>query len=278
VIFALLNACAVALNSLAAATAARRVSVSAVLVVAAPVSLIIALIFLVVDPSPPSERGILVGVAAGLMGGCGILMSYRALSIGPVGMASAVTACVAVVVVSGVGFATEGGITFTRVGAIALCLVAMVLVTYRRHPDPIRVQAIALAFGAGVIFGLFSLLLNATEPSDGWWPVVMVRSSVVVVATGYFLFQRVSRAGHSPLPGRSLWWLLPIFAGAIDTLGNVLLIVALRRTELAVVAVVVSIIPALTAVLGRVVLKEHLTRMQVVGIAVAVLALAAIAL
>jgi drug/metabolite transporter (DMT)-like permease len=182
------------------------------------------------------------------------------------------------VVVSGVGFATEGGITVTRVGAILLCILAMVLVTYRRHTDPIRVHAIALAFGAGVIFGLFSLLLNATEPADGWWPVVMVRSSVVVVATGYFLIQRRLGAGYSRLPGRSIWLLLPLSAGAIDTLGTILLIVALRRTELAVVAVVVSIIPALTALLGRIVLKEHLTRLQVVGIGVAVLALAAIGL
>jgi len=278
VIFALLNACAVALNSLAAATAARRVSVSAVLAVAAPVSLITALILLAAQPSPPSTRGIVLGIIAGLVGGVGILMSYKALAIGPVGMASAVTACVAVVVVSGVGFATEGGITLSRMGAIGLCLVAMVLVTYRKNLDPVRIKAVLLAVGAGVIFGTFSLVLNATEASDGWWPVVMVRVCVVAVATGFFLIARKLRPGSAGLPGRSLWWFLPLFAGAIDTVGNVLLIVALQTADLAVVAVVVSVIPAFTAILGRVVLREHLTRMQVVGIGVAVLALAAISL
>jgi len=277
VIFALLNACAVALNSLAAAAAGRRAAVGAVLLVAAPTSLVVALLFLALDPSVPQARGIIIGLAGGLTGGFGILMSYRALAIGPIGMVSAITACVSVVVVSMVGFVTQGEASLFRVLAVVLCMVAVVLVTYRRHSDRVALQAIGLALGAGVITASFSLLMNATEPEDGWWPLVMVRCSVAVLAVGFFLAQRRFSKGFTGLPAMGAWWLLPVFAGTVDTLGNVLLISALRVADLAVVAVIVSVVPALAALLARIVLKEHLSALQVLGIGVAVVALAAVA-
>ena len=277
-IFALFNAFAVALNSLAAAAAARRTSVGVVLVVAAPTSLAVALAFLALNPSLPQARGIVLGLVAGLTGGLGILMSYRALAIGPVGMVSAITACVSVVVVSVVGFITQGVASLSRVLAVVLCLVAVFLVTYRRNSDRIAAQAIGLALGAGVILASFSLFMNATEPSDGWWPLVMVRCSVVGVAAGFFLAQRRFSPRSTYLPTRGVWWLLPIVAGTVDTFGNVFLIYALRFADLATVAVIVSVVPALAAFLARIVLKESLSALQVTGIGVAVVALAAVAL
>lgn len=70
----------------------------------------------------------------------------------------------------------------------------------------------------------------------------------------------------------------PLAAGGMDVLGNILLIIALRVEDLAVVAIITSMTPALTAVLGWLVLSEKLSRIQLLGLAVSVAALAVTAL
>jgi drug/metabolite transporter (DMT)-like permease len=277
-IFALLNALAVGLNGLAGGFASRKLGVPLVLAVAAPVSLVLALGALALEPSAPTMRGVVVGLVAGLTGGFGILMSYRALAIGPIGIASAVTGCTALTVASLWGFATQGGVSASRVLAVILCLLAVGMVSYRRTAGSLQLAATLLAIGAGVIFGFFQILMNATDESDGWWPLVMVRAGVVVIAWG-FLVQQMRTRGLPERAGISRWvWVVPGIAGTMDSLGNILLIMALRVEDLAVVAVVTALTPAITAVLGWLVLSERLTRGQLVGLGVSVAALALAAL
>ncbi|OWY61185.1 hypothetical protein B7486_65135, partial [cyanobacterium TDX16] len=62
--------------------------------------------------------------------------------------------------------------------------------------------------------------------------------------------------------------LLPLLAavGVFDMLANVFIVLAFRHGLLSVVAVVSSLYPAMTVVLARTVLHEHLRRIQVVGL------------
>lgn len=273
-ILALLSALAVAVNGLAGGFASRKIGVVLVLAIAAPVSLVVAVLALAVESNVPTARGILLGLAAGLSGGFGILMSYRALQIGPIGIASAITACTAVTVASVWGLATQGGVSVLRVFAIILCLFAIGLVSYRRNAGKLQLSASLFAIAAGVVFGFFQILMNATDESDGWWPLVMVRAGVWVIAWG-FLFYYLSSRGRPSLGGIPPWvWAVPAVAGTMDALGNVFLILALRVEELAVVAIMTSVTPAVTAVLGWLVLAEKLSRMQLVGLGTAIVALA----
>ena len=76
------------------------------------------------------------------------------------------------------------------------------------------------------------------------------------------------------LPGRLAW--LVIGGGALDMLANVLYLLATRHGSLAVAVTLVSLYPASTVLLARVVLKERLSGLQVAGMAGALLAVALI--
>lgn len=277
-IFALFNALAVALNGLAGGYASRRLGVALVLAVAAPFSLIVALAALALEAHPLSFGGIVIGLIAGVSGGLGILMSYRALAIGPIGIAGAITACTAVIVATFAGFISQGGVTASRVLAVVLCLVAVALVSHRKRVTTLQLSGFALATGAGVIFGFFQVLMSATNETDGWWPLVMVRTGVTLVAWTFLAHQWEARAKPAVSSVPRWVWMAPLAAGGMDVLGNILLIIALRVEDLAVVAIITSMTPALTAVLGWLVLSEKLSRLQLLGLAVSVAALAVTAL
>ena len=277
-IFALLSALAVALNGLAGGYASRKLGVALVLAVAAPVSLLVAVGTLSAEPSPLGFRSVLLGLIAGISGGFGILMSYRALQIGPIGIAAAITSCTAVTVASAWGLATEGGASAGRLLAILLCLIAIGFVSYRKSTTKLQISATLFALGAGVIFGSFQVLMNATEETDGWWPLVMVRAGVTVIAWGFLAHHVLSRGRPATLKLAPWGWGIPALAGTMDALGNVFLILALRVEDLAVVAVVTSIAPAATALLGWLVLSERLSRIQVFGLAISIGALTLAAL
>ena len=65
-----------------------------------------------------------------------------------------------------------------------------------------------------------------------------------------------------------------IWAGALEALASVLLILALRRGPLAVAGVLASLYPVSTVLLAAMLLRERLLRVQWVGVGLALIAVA----
>jgi len=84
--------------------------------------------------------------------------------------------------------------------------------------------------------------------------------AAIVVATG----------ASFRLP-RGLGWLV-IGGGVLDMLANVLYLLATRYGSLAIAVTLVSLYPASTVLLARVVLRERLSRLQLIGMAGALVA------
>lgn len=71
---------------------------------------------------------------------------------------------------------------------------------------------------------------------------------------------------------------LPALAGALEAVANLALILALRTGDLILVAVLAPVAPVVTAIIGRVFLRESLNPVQIVGLAVAMAAIVSAAL
>jgi drug/metabolite transporter (DMT)-like permease len=132
--------------------------------------------------------------------------------------------------------------------------------------------ALVLGLGAAFSFGLFFIFLGAGADVAGgssFWTVAGARGSSVPLL---FLLLLGGTRGIG-WPGRHLG--MVALGGVLDTLANLLFVLAAERGPLGIVSILGSLYPVATVLLGRLVLDERLTRPQWGGVA---LALAGVAL
>ena len=219
----------------------------------------------------PSTRDLGLGVLAGLVGLGGVQLLYRGLGAGRMSVVAPVTAVGAAFVPFVVGVLGDEGLPLTRMAGAAAALLGVALVSRTAgdaHGDPTTARVdpgaeLALGIGAGLAFGVVFVLLSRIGASAGLWPVLVQRCASVPAAL------IVCRAlGRSPQVGRAdLWLIAP--AGACDAAANALFVVASREGALSVVGVISSLYPAATVLLAAGVLKERISRPQVLGLALA---------
>jgi drug/metabolite transporter (DMT)-like permease len=256
--------------------ASRRSPALTVVVVSQAIGTVILLITLAIlrDPVPGADvflRGALAGVAAG----AGVTLLYRGLSIGQMSVVAPITAAGAACVPLAVGLVRGERPGVLALFGAAIALVSIVLVSAAPGSAETKPRA-GLAPGlieavlAGLGFGLFFIALDGTGPQDGLWPLLGARSSLVVCV----LAALVTRTSLRPAAGQMPSLLL---LGLLDQAATVLFILATRQGLLSLVAVLVSLYPASTVLLARVVLRERLSRLQLSGVACAAVGVVLIA-
>ena len=273
---ALLSAVAYGAADFTGGFASRRAPMFSVVTIsqfAGLVSLLVALPFL--GPASPYAADYAWGAASGIAGGFGVGLLYRALAIGTMGVVAPTTSVCAVIIPVLTDVLRGQHPPMLVSAGIVLAVVAIVLLGQESaHPDhPVsRPPQYGLpsgmwhALASGVAIGFFFLLLANARSEAGLWPLVAARVAgiplfaVIVVATG----------ASFRLP-RPLAWIV-IGGGALDMLANVLYLLATRYGSLAVAVTLCSLYPASTVALARVVLKERLSRLQVLGMAGALVA------
>ena len=86
------------------------------------------------------------------------------------------------------------------------------------------------------------------------------------------------RTGAGWASAGSFPWGLAVAAGGLDALANAVFQLAAQRGLLAIVAVIGSLYPAATLLLARFLLHERISRVQLIGVALALAAAATLAL
>ncbi|MFZ0704770.1 MAG: DMT family transporter [Candidatus Korobacteraceae bacterium] len=219
--------------------------------------------------SVPPRIDLLWGAIAGLTGAFGIAALYKALAVGRMGIIAPVAGVITATLPVLVGIATLGLPPAIQLVGFALALVSIWLVARPDgHIDTHR--GLGLAVIAGICFGLFLVSGKQAGLHTVFWPMVAARAaSVIVMGAISLLFVSDARPLRPAI--------LPILlCGLLDSVGNALFIAATRHGRLDVAAVLSSLYPASTVILAWLVLKERVSRMQGLGIAGALVAIALI--
>lgn len=116
---------------------------------------------------------------------------------------------------------------------------------------------------AGAGFGVLFIGLNRAGSGSDLWPAVIAQ----VAGLAFVGLIGVAR-GQFRLPARRASW-LAVLTGVIGAAGTLCFFVATHEGLLAVTAVITSLYPASTIVLARLLLGERITRIRIVGLALA---------
>ncbi|HLJ67237.1 MAG TPA: EamA family transporter [Chloroflexota bacterium] len=214
----------------------------------------------------PVPSSIAWGAAAGLFGGSALIFFYRGLAVGAMSIVAPVSACGAAVPVL---FAIATGhipsvVTLVGIGTI---MTAIVLVSLHGdasvHPAGRPHLSLALALLAALGFGMFYVFAHQGSLGSGgspFWTIAGARGGSLLTVLAILL---VGRQRASWPAGR-----MPLVAGVgvADTTANVLFAYASIQGNLGVAAVLGSLYPVATVLLGRVVLGERLPALQQLAI------------
>ena len=257
---------------------AKRLTTVTVLFVSQAVGLAVAGVLVIsLRDAPPAAHVFVLSAAAGVVGIMALGLLFRGLALGRMSVVAPLSA-----IGGGVLPVAWGLIRGERPSALALAgvgiaLIAVVIVGRGAEHDPTRAMSprseVLSGSGAGLGFGVVFILLSeaATTSGSGMWPIFIARcaSVPVLAAVGIALgrFSRVERSDVAPVVG----------AGLFDVGANALILVAVRRGLISLVAPVAALYPAMTVVLARLVLEERIGRQRLAGLALGVLGLALIA-
>jgi drug/metabolite transporter (DMT)-like permease len=206
------------------------------------------------------------GGAAGICGAVGLVLLYRSLASGTMSVAAPVSALVAAALPVLVGFFMDGLVGWLTLGGFLLALIAVWLISGGVGMK-FDLHSFFMPVVAGVAFGAFFVFIHFASSVSTLWPLVAVR---IVSVTSLFLFSLITRQQWTP--ARESW--LPIFLSSIlDTAGNAFYILSAQTGRMDVAAVLGSLYPGSTVVLAYFILKERVSRWQMVGILAALVAI-----
>src|SRR5436853_5020182 len=214
-----------------------------------------------------SQHGL--GNRGGLCGGAALAIFYRALAIGKMGLAAPLTAVIAAVIPTLFGMITEGVPSKPQMAGFILAGISIWLIS--RSEDHTRPEGLGLAVLAAIGFaGFFLCAKQAGQGSALWMAAISRGASLLLTAAIVFL-------GRQPREINLRSAVLGSIAGFLDSSGTALFIRASQTGRLDAAVVISSLYPAITVLLARFVLHEHLSRWKLVGMVAALAAVALIA-
>ena len=298
VIFGLLAAATWGAADFAGGLATRRAPPSRVVFIAHGVSLMLLLAASLLYPAQLPAWALVGGLLSGIAGGVALMLFYEALALGVMGLSAALAGLLTAVLPVLLAARTEGAPGMPQVAGFALAAVAIVLIAYAPAVPGAGTSRRALAFStlAGAGFGLQLIWLHAAvaagQPSGARTPAfapvlhALMLSRLGGTATALLAALLARARGRSRLlppatePSIAAWLSLPALAalaGLLDTAGNGLYMLSSLGGRLDVAAVLSSLYPGGTILLAALFLRERATRLQAIGMGLALGAVALIA-
>ncbi|MFJ2587696.1 EamA family transporter [Streptomyces sp. NPDC087538] len=253
---------------------ARKAHVLRTVMIAAPASLAVELLLWPVLGASFSLGALGWGAASGVVSAAAFALLYRTLAIGPMNVLSPVTALVSAALPVCVGLFQGEHLGAAGLVGLPLALFAVVLVSAGHGAGVVRPSrtALLLALGAGSAIALQLIFLHQAPSDSGVAPLIIGRavSSAVTLAVAGLMYRKLG-------PERPAY-AMSAAAGVLDSMANLMFLLAVRSGDLTVVAVITALYPAGTVLLARGVLAERIHRGQLVGLGTAAVAVGLLAL
>lgn len=226
----------------------------------------------ILQPSAPAGSTILLGAIGGVFGGLGLAALYRGLSLGAMGLVSAVSGVGGVLIPLSVGLLLWGtAVHPVQLVGVALALAAVAAASGATTRGVDR-DALLLAMVAALGFGLWFVFLDRAAAHDQQlWALVAARGSAALVIGGTALV-RSDRSGlRGVLP-------LLVLAGLMDVTANAMVVLAFATIPVGIAAALSGTYPLATMLLARTLLGEALPRLGLVAVVLAVAGIVLISL
>ena len=247
----------------AGALAARRAGALVVVAGAHGIGLVALLLAAaVIRPPMPGAGSLGLGLAGGVAGAVGLAALYRGMSLGSMGLVTALAGAGSLAIPL-----VAGAVLGARIGPLQLvgvgCAAAAAVAASGASRSEVGRLALLLAGAAAVAFGAWYVLIDlAARAGDPMWALVFSRASSSIL-TGLAAVGRVDR---SRFPLR-----IVVVAGLFDVGGNALYVIARDSLPVGLAAALVGMYPVVTMLLARAVLGERLPRLGQLGVALALL-------
>ena len=255
-----------------ASTRARTVAV----LVTVQVCALIGAVAVAVIAGGDAHRGDLaLGALGGVLNVTALGCLYQGLAIGRAGVVAPMAAVVGAVIPVVWGLASGENPANAALVGVVLAVVAAGLISVERgeHPtvDSGGRSALVLALAAGIGFGFSFVCYGNTRDASEFWPVFSGRVAAVLAVVTVALVLRISPVLPDAARAQA------VVAGFLDVGATALLLVAVRNGLFATVAPVAALAPAFTVGHAWWYLQERPTRVQLMGLVVALAGLVLIA-
>lgn len=220
----------------------------------------------------PAMSSLLLAGFAGICGVTGLMAFYRGLASGNMSVVAPAAAAVSAALPVLAALFLEGWPSYWQMAGFAVALVAVWLLAQDSTTFRIDFKTLLLPLIAGSGFGLFFIFFGLASTESVFWPLLAARfTSILLLFIVVLLRRRESLPALSQMP-------LIVLAGLFDTGGNAFFALSAQIGRLDISAVLSSLYPATTVLLAALILKERIEFRQRVGLALAVVAMALIAL
>ncbi|MBS1842775.1 MAG: DMT family transporter [Actinobacteria bacterium] len=271
ILFALVTALGFGAGDFSAGLAARRLDVRvSTLMVQALVTLAAIVAVLLSSGDGLTGHVMVWGAAAGVANGFAVTLLYYGLAVGRMSIVATLTGLIGAVLPILVGVVRGDPLSALSAAGIVLAIPAIALVSW--HPaSGGAAKSSGAIWGslAGIGGGIYYIALDQAGHASGAWPIAVTQVVSVLVLIPLALR---SLLAERPTLGRSS--LAPVlFAGLGVGIATIALQAAFNSGgQLAIVVVVFSLYPGVTALFARFILAEHWIITQRIGLLAALTA------
>jgi drug/metabolite transporter (DMT)-like permease len=213
---------------------------------------------------------VLLAIPSAACGTLGLASFLRGMRAGAISVVAPLAGLAAVIPVL-FGIATGDRVTAAAGVGMAAAILGVMLASREPGENGAR-------FAAGAGWGLLAALgwglyfppLHEASQGDPYWAVLVFRCTSVTLCVGAMLLTRTHLAPRRQVP-------LVAAAGLMDMGGNLLYGLASQRGEVSIISVLASLYPLVTVALAMLVLRERVSRAQLVGVALTFAGIALIA-